>query len=217
MNQATYLNEKVWDGEYGLGFWLRLNSIPTGTTSGTVTIFSAARQSSFPGFAITLRGTAHTSGPALMHSMFSSTTPIVANPQVGTWYYIVGRKNRLSNGATIWVNGVKVATGTNTTAGPTPITSTQWTYQPQFNTNSSSNVNSFSFNICHMHLMNFVDFTDSAISQIYQAGITPPSTRTVKYYDGSSWQTSSAQKVWNGTAWVDWNAKRFDGTSWVTI
>lgn len=42
-------------------------------------------------------------------------------------------------------------------------------------------------------------------------------SRTVKYYDGTTWQTSSGQKVWNGTAWVDWTANRFDGTAWVSI
>lgn len=217
MNETTYLNEKVWDGEYGLGFWLRLNSIPIGTSNGTVTIFSAARQSSFPGFSITLRGTAHASGPGLMHNMFSSTTPIVSNPQVGTWYYIVGRKNKVASNATIWVNGVKVATGNNTTAGPNPITSAQWTYQPSWNTNTGSTANAFSYNMCHWHLMDFSNFTDAAISQIYQAGITAPSTRTVRYFNGTSWVDSVGQKVWNGTAWVDWNAKRFDGSTWVNV
>ena len=65
--------------------------------------------------------------------------------------------------------------------------------------------------------MDFANFTDAAIADIYNAGITAPSVRTVKYYDGSSWQTSSAQKVWNGTAWVDWTAKRFDGSAWINV
>jgi hypothetical protein len=63
--------------------------------------------------------------------------------------------------------------------------------------------------------MDFTTFTDAAIADIYQAGST--SSRTVKYYDGTAWQTSSGQKVWNGTAWVDWTAKKYDGTAWVTI
>lgn len=39
----------------------------------------------------------------------------------------------------------------------------------------------------------------------------------IKYYDGTSWQTSSAQKVWNGSAWIDWSKKYYDGSQWVTI
>lgn len=42
-------------------------------------------------------------------------------------------------------------------------------------------------------------------------------TGQVKYYDGTTWQNSSAQKVWNGTAWIDWDASRWNGTSWVAI
>lgn len=41
--------------------------------------------------------------------------------------------------------------------------------------------------------------------------------RTVKYYDGTTWQTSSAQKVYNGTNWIDWDAKRWDGVYWTTV
>lgn len=45
-------------------------------------------------------------------------------------------------------------------------------------------------------------------------------TRTVKYYDGTTWQNSSDQKYWNGTNWVAWNnvaSYRWDGTNWVTV
>ncbi len=215
-NQTTYQNQKVWDGFYGFGVWIKLNSIPTGTTTGSYSLFSTARTSSFPGFSITLRGTAHTSGPAIMHNLFSNTTPIIANPVVEQWYYIVGRKNKSTNGATIWVNGVKVATGTNTT-GVEPVTSTESTYQIIFQTANASATTAYSFNLCHAHLMDFSNFTDDAISQIYQAGITTPSARTVKYFNGISWVDSTGQKVWNGTAWVDWNAKRFDGSAWVNV
>ena len=42
--------------------------------------------------------------------------------------------------------------------------------------------------------------------------------RTVKYYDGTTWQNSSDQKYWNGSAWVAWNnvaSKRWNGTNWI--
>ena len=216
-NQTTYANQKVWDGLYGFGIWLKINSMPTGTTTSTHSLFSTARSSSFPGFSISLRGQNHTSGPAIMHNLFgASTTPIVTNPVVGQWYYIVGRKNRSTNGATIWVNGVKVATGTNTTFVE-PVTSAELAYQLIFEGNAASATNAMTYNLCHAHLMDFTTFTDAAIADIYQAGSTPPSTRTVKYFNGTSWVDSIGQKVWNGTAWVDWNAKRFDGSTWVNV
>jgi len=39
----------------------------------------------------------------------------------------------------------------------------------------------------------------------------------VKYWDGTQWATSSAQKVWNGMEWIDWDAKYWDGNSWITV
>jgi hypothetical protein len=39
----------------------------------------------------------------------------------------------------------------------------------------------------------------------------------VKYYDGTAWQTSSAAKVWDGSAWIDWVKKYYDGTQWVNL
>lgn len=215
-NSATYNNQKVWDGTYGFGIWLKMNSIPTGTSTASYGLFATARSSSFPGFSISIRGTAHSSGPGIMHNLFGSTTPIIPNPQLNTWYYIVGRKNKSTNGATIWVNGVKIATGTNTTFVE-PVTSVETPYQIQFGTTSASTAASMSYNLCHAHLMDFTNFTDAAITDIYQAGATAPLTRTVKYYDGSSWQTSSAQKIFDGTNWVDWNAKHYDGQNWVVV
>lgn len=38
----------------------------------------------------------------------------------------------------------------------------------------------------------------------------------VKYYDGT-WKTASAAKVWNGSAWIDWSKKYYDGTQWVNL
>lgn len=61
--------------------------------------------------------------------------------------------------------------------------------------------------------------TDEEIAEHFIAGKTyiVPSTRTVKYWDGTQWSNSIGQKVWNGTAWIEWDASRYDGTNWVTI
>lgn len=39
----------------------------------------------------------------------------------------------------------------------------------------------------------------------------------VKYWDGDSWNDSSAQKVWNGTAWIDWDHRYWNGTQWISL
>jgi len=213
---VTYPNQKVWDGLYGFGVWLRINSMPTGTTTSTHSLFSTARTNSFPGFSITLRGTAHTSGPAMMHTLFSSTTPIVSNPVVGQWYYIVGRKNRSTSGATIWVNGVKVATGTNTTFTE-PVTATQSAYQIQFQTSSPSATGAYSFNLCHAHLMDFTNFTDAAIADIYQAGITAPLANNLTYWNGTAWTVPTNKYQWDGINWVTFNGKYWNGSAWTNI
>lgn len=68
-------------------------------------------------------------------------------------------------------------------------------------------------------LMYDVELTPQEISDNFDATKAKyyGAPRTVKYYDGTTWQTSSAQKVYNGTNWIDWDAKRWDGTNWVTV
>jgi hypothetical protein len=42
-----------------------------------------------------------------------------------------------------------------------------------------------------------------------------PGTRIVRHWTGTEWVDSLGQKVWDGNGWVDWDAKRWDGTSWI--
>jgi hypothetical protein len=60
--------------------------------------------------------------------------------------------------------------------------------------------------------------SDERIKQHYYAFSAQdpvPNTRVVRHWTGTEWVDSLDQKVWNGTAWVDWDAKRWDGTSWI--
>jgi hypothetical protein len=58
-------------------------------------------------------------------------------------------------------------------------------------------------------------FTTSVIRDIYLYGA--PIQKTVKYYDGSNWQTSSNQQIWNGSKWIPMYANIWTGSAWMPI
>lgn len=58
-------------------------------------------------------------------------------------------------------------------------------------------------------------FTESVIRQIYLYGA--PIQLPVKYYDGSAWQTSSNQQIWNGSKWIPMYANKWTGSAWVPV
>jgi hypothetical protein len=54
----------------------------------------------------------------------------------------------------------------------------------------------------------------------YYAWLNQPDigpTNYLRYWDGDSWETPSAQRVWNGTAWIDWDASYWNGTAWIDL
>ena len=53
------------------------------------------------------------------------------------------------------------------------------------------------------------------IANIYNYG--SPIQVPVKYYDGSSWQTSSNQQIWNGSKWIPMYANKWDGSAWIPL
>lgn len=58
-------------------------------------------------------------------------------------------------------------------------------------------------------------FTESVIREIYLYGA--PIQLPVKYYDGSAWQDSADQQIWNGSKWIPMYANLWTGTEWVPI
>lgn len=59
--------------------------------------------------------------------------------------------------------------------------------------------------------------TKKEINEHFVAGKDYIPGLDVRYYDGSNWIASSGQKVWDGTAWIDWDASYWNGTSWVAL
>jgi hypothetical protein len=82
--------------------------------------------------------------------------------------------------------------------------------------NQSAPINDFFYDSIAMYSRRL---TNEEVAEHYIAGKTyvVPAGRTVKYWDGTQWSTSSDQKVYNGTDWVNWDAKRYDGNSWITV
>jgi hypothetical protein len=206
------------DEDWTQGFWFKMSALPTlttsGATSGGITVFAMTPASSAAGWVANVVCTNSTTQQSAVNLAgrltygFTSVqiyTPVL---QPETWYYIAAR--RVGTTMQAYFNGQLIGTTNNSALTSIPG-------RISFSSSSHAATNNPQIWISNFHQSTASAIDAAGIQQIYQAGITAPSVRTVKYYDGLSWQTSSAQKVWNGTAWVDWDAKRFDGTSWVTI
>ena len=61
--------------------------------------------------------------------------------------------------------------------------------------------------------------SQAEVHENFMAGMIYQQAQTgvVKYWDGDSWNDSTAQKVWNGTAWIDWDHRYWDGTQWISL
>lgn len=58
------------------------------------------------------------------------------------------------------------------------------------------------------------DIGQTELREIYKYGAP---VKSIKYYDGSAWQTSNNPKVYHSGAWQDIYADRFDGTNWIPV
>jgi hypothetical protein len=202
----------IADGDWSMGFWFKYTSLPTGTGTNLINPII-----NFNG-TLTLKvtgssATAPNASKILVSAVSSSTNSAVVNETilVNTWYYFaITRTNEATNNYRVYLNGTLRNTFTNTT---TPATNP---FGGGFGTNSSQNTIA-TLRACNFYLASTSVIGPNEIAEIWTVGSTPPSSRTVKYFNGTSWVDSTGQKVWNGTAWVDWNAKRFDGSAWVNV
>jgi hypothetical protein len=218
MNSTNWSPGPIQDGLYGVGIWIKFNSFATGTR--TYSFMQTTRLSGFPGGSFQITGTGSSLGFVFRHSFSSSARTITGiTPELNKWYYFAVRKTRTSNNTKIYVDGVLVDTVSNTSFYTTYDNSYPWTFG--YNT-LLSGIDVMTYNMAHAHLFDPDVFTDAAIQEIYTAGSTPEATGyDVKYYNGTSWEPSLAQKYYDGNAWVDWNnisePKRWDGTEWINL
>lgn len=199
----------IADNDWTVGFWMKFSEVPAGAINGYL---AALPNSSATGFYLGWFGNTGTNRGKIQLfttnglNMYSTTKILDTN-----WHYLAVRRINLPTVVyELYVDGViqpPNGTSPNTTI-PTSGLSLG---------SSSSNTTPFYVSYSNWHIGSSATLNATAISQIWTVGNTSPSTRTVKYFNGTSWVDSSAQKIYNGTSWVDWNAKRFNGTNWVVV
>jgi hypothetical protein len=202
----------IADGDWSIGFWFKYTSLPTGTATNLINPIVNWNST----LTVKVTGSSATAPNAsklLISAVTSSATTAIVSETilVNTWYYFaITRTNEATNNYKVYLNGTLRNTFTNTTI---PATNP---FGGGFGTNASQNTIA-TLRACNFYLAPTSVIGPNEIAEIWTVGSTPPSTRTVKYFNGTSWVDSIGQKVWNGTAWVDWNAKRYDGTQWITV
>jgi hypothetical protein len=195
------------DDNWSVGFWFKINNVPPVSSSAAATLLQFNENAG--GFTLSLQGNTAVGGKAnltVAKSAYGTITQLV-NGGINTeqWYYFAFTREGTSH--KIYLNGTMIfsfgSSGVWNTSG-----ALMWG-------DTSARTFNGSWNISNYYLAPATVINQTQIQEIWTAGST--NTRTVKYFDGNNWQTSSAQKVWNGTAWIDWTAKKYDGTQWITI
>jgi hypothetical protein len=198
----------VADKNWSTGFWFKLDTLPTGTSTSAMTLHHFG--DSGGGYIAYISGT-NSSNPGKIYIQQTGIGGIEQmHPNslvVGQWYYFAATRDNTD--MRFYLNGTLIFSGYTNSTGS--LSTLMWG-------DTSARVFNGSWNISNYYLAPLSVIGVNQIAEIWTVGSTTPSTgRTVKYYNGTAWVNSSAQKVYNGTAWVDWNAKKYDGTAWVTI
>ena len=136
------------------------------------------------------------------------------------WHHVVFTQTHVgtSNVFTMYLDGClarqRTITGDWSTASPSVQIAA---YNPFYvGWNSSQTDDNRDFTLDNVAMYDRV-LTETEIKTHYLAWLGQPAQRIVKYFDGTNWVNSTAQKVWNGTQWVSWTANRYNGTSWVSV
>ena len=89
---------------------------------------------------------------------------------------------------------------------------------------SGSTFNSTTYPVPDISIDNFAVYDRKLTAQeislhfsSYKNASSPVTPGTLYHWDGSAWQLPTGQKVWDGTAWIDWSKSYWDGTQWVNL
>jgi hypothetical protein len=117
---STNDTDSIADEDYTVGFWLKVPTLPTGTSAQAHHIIRATNATN-NGFDLFLTGTDNTSGPATGSKLYISAGIGAAYSGVisaNTWYYIAIRRNGSGTSNYTWyLDGDAISTFTNTSTG----------------------------------------------------------------------------------------------------
>jgi hypothetical protein len=204
---------------YTYGIWIKFNTLPLVSQVGVVRTLNLQVAGSpstwYSGFYIGI-GQATIGGTKLLSFITQGQT--LFNPDAAEelildkWYYLAIRKTKNDSNNTVDVQIFIDGNEVNTFNAPfydDVVTFTNWGFQ-------GTNPNFVhDMNIANMHLASNTVLDATAIAAIWDAGA--PIQVPVRHYDGTDWQDSSDQKIWDGTKWIPMYANRWDGTNWVAI
>ena len=193
------------DGDYSLGFWVMFPGLG-GTYYGPMPFIDVGMNSSGSldaQLAIAKDGAdwkfAYSADGGATYAAF--TPPVFED----VWYFLTIRKDLANSQISFGMNTQYISTVASTSTGDArPIT-----------IGAITSLSNLVPNISNFYIATSAVIGTAQQVAIYNAGIT--AARVVKYWNGSAWITSSNQKVYNGTAWVDWNASRWSGSAWIPI
>lgn len=195
------------DDNWSIGFWFKINDVPATTSSQAATLLLV--NENVGGFTLSIQGSTQVNikpNLTVAKSGYGTITQLVTGGiNTNQWYYFAA--TREANLHKLYLNGTMLFSFTQSGVFQSSG-ALQWG-------DTSARTFSGSWNISNYYLAPATVIGPTQISEIWTAGST--NARTVKYFDGTTWQTSSAQKVWNGSAWIDWTAKKYDGSQWISI
>lgn len=155
----------VNDQDWSIGFWIKFNNLPTGTSLVAASLFQMTPASS--GIQIWMTGSGHATTPSTLNiaTADGSSTGTGTQLTTGTWYYIAAR--RKSNSYTIYINNSLFLTLGNTGTAA----STTW----QIGDTTARAFNG-SYNFSNYYLAPADTIGVTQIAEIWTAGSALPAT-----------------------------------------
>ena len=173
-NSSASTNELLgmFDGDWSIGFWLKINTLPQGTSNNGQIIFTLGSGNSY-GAQLAITGSSHSTNPSqllidtansLTYSNFTFTT--------GVWYYVaIRRTNDAVANHFVYINGTLVRSFFEPGTGSVP---TFRIGSATVGTITSSSL----YQLSNFYLAPSSVIDPTAISEIWTAGSTAPSAST---------------------------------------
>ena len=151
------------DGLFTFGFWFKLNTLPTGTSAGALTLFRTGTSTN----RIQVSGSSNSTNPSKLNINISGST-VVHGPtlQANRWYFIAIRRfANTANNMVIYLDGEQIGTANQSTI--------QTATQIQYSSNSNAGC---SWKISDYFVGDPAIFDATAISEIWTAGTQSAAT-----------------------------------------